>query len=146
MKLATGVHFIDFFLHNLRPWDRFVEQNLMLSSSFRCDQIYNCQSYDFDHALFCYLSLTLMYNKPTSVADYQGSPRFEALALLANIRLAWKGFLWTNQGMLKGEVSLYCWPPVWLVWNELYDNWQFLFLFAKRHLPHNLGKIARVLH
>jgi hypothetical protein len=31
------------------------------------------------------------------------------------------------QGILKGEVSLYHWPPVWLVWNQLYDNWQFLF-------------------
>ncbi len=31
------------------------------------------------------------------------------------------------QVILKGEVSLYCWPPVWLVWNQLYDNWQFLF-------------------
>ncbi len=35
-----------------------------------------------------------------------------------------------GQGILKGEVSLWCWP-VWLVWNQLYDNWQFLFLFAK---------------
>ncbi len=35
-------------------------------------------------------------------------------------------------GNTKGEVSLYCWPPVWLVWNQLYDNWQFLFLFAKQ--------------
>jgi len=24
-----------------------------------------------------------------------------------------------NQGILKGEVSLYCWPPVWLDWNQL---------------------------
>jgi len=37
-----------------------------------------------------------------------------------------------NQGILKGEVSLYGWPPVWLAWNQLYDNWQFLFLFAKQ--------------
>jgi len=36
------------------------------------------------------------------------------------------------QGILKGKVSLYCWPPVWLVWNQPYDNWQFLFLFAKQ--------------
>ncbi len=36
------------------------------------------------------------------------------------------------QGILKGEASLYHWPPVWLVWNQLYDNWQFLFLFAKQ--------------
>ncbi len=31
-----------------------------------------------------------------------------------------------------GEVSMYHWPPVWLVWNQLYDNWQFLFSFANR--------------
>ncbi len=80
----------------------------MLSSSFKCDQIYYCQSYDFGHALLCYLSLTLMFNKPTSGAHYQGSTRFEALALLTNIRLAWKGLLGTNQGILKGKVSLHC--------------------------------------
>jgi len=40
-----------------------------------------------------------------------------------------------NQGKLKGKVSLYHWPPVWLVWNQLYDNWQFLFLFAKQTNP-----------
>ncbi len=27
-----------------------------------------------------------------------------------------------NQGILKGEVSLYHWPPVWLVWISLF--WQ----------------------
>ncbi len=36
------------------------------------------------------------------------------------------------RGILKGEVSLYHWPPVWLVCNQLYDNGQFLFLFAKQ--------------
>jgi hypothetical protein len=40
-----------------------------------------------------------------------------------------------RQGILKGEVSLYHWPPVWLVWNQLYDNWQLLFLFAKQTHP-----------
>ncbi len=25
-----------------------------------------------------------------------------------------------GQGILKGEVSLYHWPPVWLVWNSLF--------------------------
>ncbi len=37
-----------------------------------------------------------------------------------------------NQGILKGEVSLYCWPPVWLVWNQLYDNWNFCFYLQNR--------------
>ncbi len=35
------------------------------------------------------------------------------------------GWSSTNQGILKGEISLYRWPPVWLVWNQLYDNWQY---------------------
>jgi hypothetical protein len=41
----------------------------------------------------------------------------------------------SSQGILKGEVSLYHWPPVWLVWNQLYDYWQFLFLFSKQTNP-----------
>jgi hypothetical protein len=39
-------------------WGRFVEQKLTLSSSFMCDQIYNCHRYDFGHTLLCYFSLT----------------------------------------------------------------------------------------
>jgi hypothetical protein len=42
-------------------------------------------------------------------------------------------------GILKGEVSLYHWPPAWLVWNQLYDSWQFLFLFAKQSIPNQTG-------
>ncbi len=40
-----------------------------------------------------------------------------------------------NQGILKGEASLYGRPPVWQVWNQLYDNWGFLFLFEKQANP-----------
>jgi len=39
-----------------------------------------------------------------------------------------------HQGILKGEVSLYHWPPVWLVWNQLYDNWQFFVFICKTYL------------
>jgi len=35
---------------------RFVEQMLLLSLSFRCDQIYKCERNDFGHTLLCYLS------------------------------------------------------------------------------------------
>ncbi len=42
---------------------------------------------------------------------------------------------WASEIVLLPKIgnilSLYHWPPVWLVWNQLYDNWQFLFLFAK---------------
>ncbi len=37
-----------------------------------------------------------------------------------------------NQGILKGEVSLYCRPSVWLVWIQLYDKWQICFYFQNR--------------
>ena len=45
-----------------------------------------------------------------------------------------------KQGILKGEVSLYHWTPVWLVWNQLYDNWQFLFFFAKQANPNQSNR------
>ncbi len=44
------------------------------------------------------------------------------------------------QGILKGQVSLYRWPPVWLVWNQLYDNWQILFLFAQQTNPNQSNR------
>ncbi len=46
--------------------------------------------------------------------------------------------------ILKGEVSLYRWPPVWLVWNQLHDNWQFLFLFAKQTNPNQSNRRSMV--
>jgi len=44
------------------------------------------------------------------------------------------------QGILKREVSLYRWPPVWPVWNQPYDNWQILFLFAKQTNPNQSNR------
>jgi hypothetical protein len=53
--------------------------------------------------------------------------------------------LWTlSQRILKGEASLYPWPPVWLVWNQLYDNWQFLFVFAKQANPNQSKRRSMV--
>jgi len=45
-----------------------------------------------------------------------------------------------SQRILKGEVSMYSWPPVWLVWNQMYNNWQFLFLFAKQTNPNQSNR------
>ncbi len=41
---------------------------------------------------------------------------------------------WLCKGILKGEVSLYRWPPIWLVWNQLYDYWQFLCFYLQNRL------------
>jgi hypothetical protein len=49
-----------------------------------------------------------------------------------------------TQGILKGDVLLYHWSPVWLIWNQLYDNWQFLFLFAKQTNPNQSIKRSMV--
>ncbi len=49
-----------------------------------------------------------------------------------------------SQGILKGEVLLYHWPPVWLVWNQLCDNWQFLFLFEKQINPNQSNRRSTV--
>ncbi len=50
----------------------------------------------------------------------------------------------SEQGILKGEVSLYHWPPVQLVWNQLYDNWQLLFLFSKQTNPNRSNRRSMV--
>ncbi len=62
-----------------------------------------------------------------------------------HLRFALK--LWTGMiaaGNTKREVSQYRWPPVWLVWNQLYDNWQFLFLFAKQTNPNQSNRRSMV--
>ncbi len=76
--------------------------------------------------------------------------------LPTNIRLGWKSLPGTNTlayckhlqitavKSTKGEVSLYHWPPVWLVWNQLYDYWQFLFLFAKQTNPNQSNRRSTV--
>jgi hypothetical protein len=58
---------------------------------------------------------------------YQGAPHSGTLCQHKNMikkksrdKHSWqKRMQGTNQGILKGEVSLYRWPPVWLVWNQL---------------------------
>ena len=47
---------------------------------------------------------------------------------------------WSKQWILKGEVWLYRWPPVGLVWNQPYEYWQFLFLFAKQANPNESNR------
>jgi len=47
-------------------------------------------------------------------------------------------------GILKREVSVYHCPPVWLLWNRLYDSWQFLFLFAKQTNPNQSNRRSTV--
>jgi hypothetical protein len=48
------------------------------------------------------------------------------------------------QRILKGEVSLYHLPPVWLVWNQMYENCQFLFLFEKQTSPNQSNRRSTV--
>ncbi len=72
--------------------------------------------------LYAYLSTTPRCAVPFSPGDSSGG-------WIRTLELRISGL---NQGILQGEVSLYHWPPVWLVWNQLYDNWQFLVLFAKQ--------------
>jgi hypothetical protein len=42
----------------LSPEAGLLKKRLMLSSSFRCDQIHKYEIYDFDHTLLRYLSRT----------------------------------------------------------------------------------------
>ncbi len=45
---------------------QFVEQTLVLSCSFRCDQIHISHGHELGIALLCYLSTTYMFNKLAS--------------------------------------------------------------------------------
>ncbi len=49
---------------------RFVEQKLMLSSNFRCDQIHKNKRYGFGHTLLCYLNVAegSLLNKSSCLA------------------------------------------------------------------------------
>ncbi len=58
---------------------------------------------------------------PESTKKFKKKCRFVVCLVIDN---------WVGE-YLRGEISQYHWPLVWLVWNQLYDNWQFLFLFAK---------------
>ncbi len=59
-------------------------------------------------------------------------------------------FLWTLKkelflcAILKGEVSLYHWPPACLFRNQLYDSWQFLPLFVKQSNPNQSNRGSTV--
>ncbi len=48
------------------PEAGLLNKRLMLSSSFRCDQIYKYEIYDFGHTFLCYLSRTQTFNEPNS--------------------------------------------------------------------------------
>ncbi len=55
------------FKHNINCPRQLAQQKLALSWSFRCDQIRNNQCYESADTLWLCLSLTKMFNKPTSV-------------------------------------------------------------------------------
>ncbi len=50
----------------------------------------------------------------------------------------------TNQGMLKGEVSLYCWPPVWLVWICLFCTQKQKFSVVIQLIPNQSNRRSMV--
>ncbi len=52
-----------------KPEAGLLNIRLMLSSSFRWDQIYKNEIYNFGHTLLCYLSRTQMFNEPDSATE-----------------------------------------------------------------------------
>ncbi len=71
---------------------RFVEQKLMLSSSFWCDQIFEHERYDFGHILLCYLSLT-------SVCWTNARAHAQQALGVKNLR-TWESLFWTYFAVL----------------------------------------------
>ncbi len=84
-----------------------------------------------------------LQNRPIQTSQ-TGGQQYSDTALIFGFGLycssAPAHYQYLYQGILKGEVSLYCWPPVWLVWDQLYDYWQFLFLFAKQTNPNQSNR------
>ncbi len=62
----------------------------------------------------------------------------EDMVISTNFTLLW------SQGILKGKVSMYCWPAALLVWNQLFDNWQFMFSFSKQTNPNQSNRRSTV--
>jgi hypothetical protein len=85
-----------------------------------------------------YILLPRQAIQATVQSIFLGCPRCQ-LIITPNVR---QGKL--VQGVLKGEVSQYRWSPIWLVWNKLYDNWQFWFLFAKQTNPNQSNRRSMV--
>jgi hypothetical protein len=85
------------------------------------------------HWIDCFIKL---FKKMCCIASMEQVEKNDACMQLNNIFL--------TQRILKGEVSLYHWPPAWLVWNQLYAKWQFLFLFAKQTNPNQSNRSSMV--
>ncbi len=101
------------------PWHK--RSSLFLSYRWREKKSFATSNPGVDRRRLCPLLVSAQYSQPHSWYSWH----------LSGLILS----TWKYQGILKGEVSLYCWPPVWLVWNQLYENWQFLLLFAKQTNP-----------
>jgi hypothetical protein len=79
-----------------------------------------------------------------SIISWTVCPLTKLHTIFVTLRVPYQERDYSFQGILKGEVSLYRWPPVWLVWNQLYDNWQLLFLFAKQTNPNQSNRRSMV--
>ncbi len=87
----------------------FVEQKFLLSSSFRCEQICNFDKYGFGHTLFCYLSQSQKFNKPTlAQLLVQVAAKFIRIFAMHSITLCWllKSDLNVQQPQLRTLVKL----------------------------------------
>jgi hypothetical protein len=71
------------FFHCASPAS--VKQHQILSFSFKCDQIFKCQRYDFYHTWLCYLSRNWMFNKSHQyIQRYLMSYRYMSIGCLLN--------------------------------------------------------------
>ncbi len=95
------------------------------------------------HKLWQHMYLSLCFNLSSVVVEYRENARQFLITHISYI-LYTLHTIYLCQGILKGEVSLYLWPPVWLVWNQLYDYWQFLLLFAKQAISSQSNRRSTV--
>ncbi len=88
-------------------------------------QIQNALAFNRDTCCHLALSLRLL---PSYFLSVPGADGFEPL----------------NQGILKGDVSLYCWPPVWLVWMSLFCKWKQKLSVVIQLIPNQSNRRSMV--
>jgi hypothetical protein len=69
-----------------------------------------------------YLQNRLIQTSKTGGQRYSDTSRLVFPARVFVIARTFKESKNFGLGIQKGEVALYHWPPVCLVWNQLYDN------------------------
>jgi hypothetical protein len=125
-RKSHKIHFLKLIFNAHQNWqnDRYNKMPHQTLIKFQHRKNYICLLFNWSifNDAHSYHFLTLY---TTSINTFFSSFVFITLTLLTQVEglsnfYFTKFFIQLNQGILKGKVSLYHWPPVWLVWISLF--------------------------